>query len=150
MSVYRTAPVETELESAGVVVIHCSDPRYQPHFQDFLRNALRLAHYPLIAVPGGAHFLTLAEYLPKFSWVGWRWLKFVVDLTKPRRIILMGHDDCRWYLDSRFTHDPARVREKVIDDMRRVRGAISERFPQAAVELYYARMEEDRAAFETL
>ncbi len=36
----------------GVLVIHCSDPRYQIAFQDFLRNKLGLDHYALIAVPG--------------------------------------------------------------------------------------------------
>ena len=143
---HRTAPIEAKAESAGVVVIHCSDPRYQPHFQDFLRRNLGISNYALIAVPGGAQFLTLVDYLPKFSWVGWRWVKFVVDLTKPRRIILIGHDDCRWYLDLRFGHDPARLREKVTADLHRARSAITERFSGASVELYWARLEPDGGA----
>lgn len=148
---YRTAPVQTETEFSEVVVLHCSDPRYQPHFQDFLGKGLGLAHYALIAVPGGAQFLTLVDYLPKFSWVGWRWVKFVVDLTRPRRIILIGHQDCRWYLDFRFGADAACVREKVIADMRRVRSGLAERFSAAHIELYYARLEDsDRAAFESV
>lgn len=147
---YRTAPLESKPEAAGVVVIHCSDPRYLPHFQDFLRNGLGIANYALIAVPGGAHFLTLVDYLPKFSWAGWRWMKFVVDLTQPRRIILIGHDDCRWYVGFHLGHDPARLREKIVDDMRRARSGISERFGGAAVELYWARLEDSRAAFEPI
>jgi hypothetical protein len=143
---HRTAPLETKAESAGVVAIHCSDPRYQPHFQDFLRKNLGIPNYALIAVPGGAQFLTLVDYLPKFSWVGWRWVKFVVDLTKPRRIILIGHDDCRWYLDFRFGHDPARLREKVTADLKRARAGISERFRSASIELYWARLEADGSA----
>ena len=150
MHTYRTTQVEEKAEAAGVVVIHCSDPRYQPHFQDFVRNGLGIAHYALIAVPGGAHFLTLMDYLPKFSWAGWRWVKFLVDLTKPRRIILIGHDDCRWYLDFRFGQDPARLREKVTEDMRRVRAALGERFATASIELYFARLDGPSATFEPL
>lgn len=146
VSSYRSARIEAKPESAGVVVIHCSDPRYQPHFQDFLRKNLGITNYGLIAVPGGAQFLTLVDYLPKFSWVGWRWVKFIVDLTKPRRIILIGHDDCRWYLDLRFGHDPARLRERITSDMQRARAAITERFAGAAVELYWARLEADGSA----
>ncbi len=37
----------------GVLVIHCSDGRFQPHFQDFLRRDLGVEHYTLVAVPGG-------------------------------------------------------------------------------------------------
>jgi hypothetical protein len=149
MTSYRTTALESKPEAAGTVVIHCSDPRYQPHFQDFVRKGLGVANYALIAVPGGAQFLTLVDYLPKFSWVGWRWVKFVVDLTQPQRIVLIGHDDCRWYLDFRFGQNPARLREKIEDDMRRARSAINERFGgTATVELYWARLEGSRATFD--
>lgn len=134
---------------SATLVIHCSDPRYQPHFQEFLRKGLGLDQYALVAVPGGAHFLTLAEYLPKFSWVGWRWVKFILDLTRPGRVILLAHDDCRWYLDSRFAHDPARLREKVLDDLRRVRAELAERLgPTARIELYFVHLMDGSASVE--
>ena len=147
---YRTASVESKKES-DTVVINCSDPRYQPHFQDFVRNGLGLDQYALIAVPGGGQFLTLTEYLPKFPWVGWRWLKFLHDLTRPSRIILIAHDDCRWYLDSRFIHDPATLREKMLEDLHRIRADLGERLGSAArIELYYAQLKGDTATFESV
>ncbi|MBI1749245.1 MAG: hypothetical protein HYR59_01135 [Acidobacteria bacterium] len=147
--IFRTAPVKITSESA-VVVIHCSDPRYQPHFQDFLNAGLKLERYALIAVPGGAHFLTLVDYLPKFSWVGWRWLKFVHDVARAERLILIGHDECRWYLDMRFGHDARRLRERVIEDLRCVRTGITERFPHLRVELFFARLGGDHATIESV
>jgi hypothetical protein len=150
MSTYRTAPFEGKREG-GVVVIHCSDPRFQPHFQDFLGRGLGLESYGLIAVPGGAQFLTLVDYLPKFAWAGWRWVKFMVDLAKPERIILIAHDDCRWYLDLRFGRpDPARLRERLAQDLQRVRAALAERFGDRRIELYFARLEDGSATFEPL
>ena len=146
---YRTAEVEAKGD-AGVVVVHCSDPRFQAHFQDFLANGLWLRQYALIAVPGGAQFLTLVEYLPKFSWAGWRWMKFVVDLSRPERIILIAHEDCRWYLDGRFSHEAGRIRERQIADLQRVRGSIHERFGQRRVELYYARLDASHALFDSV
>src|SRR5512136_1026520 len=125
---FRTGPVPPSPE-ADVLVVHCSDPRYQPHFQDFLKAGLGVKSYGLIAVPGGPQFLTLAEYLPKFSWVGWRWMKFLVDLSKPRRIILIGHDDCRWYHDSRFLRPREGVADRQLADLRQVRAQFAERFP---------------------
>ena|SRR3989442_132213 len=147
--IYRTTAREAKSES-GVMVVHCSDPRYQPHFQDFLRSGLHLERYGLIAVPGGPQLLTLSEYLPKFSWAGWRWIKFMTGLMQPERIILIAHDDCRWYLDQRFWGQPAGLRERQIKDLQRVRGEIRERFPNSRVELFYARLEDGRAGFESL
>src|ERR1700676_1988249 len=110
----RTAPTDTvppslyytSAHGAGgeskPLVIHCSDPRYQPHFQEFLQTGLGLAHYALIAVPGGPHCLTLSDYLPKFAWAGWRWVKVMERVAQPERIILIAHDDCRWYVTMGF------------------------------------------------
>ncbi len=147
--IYRTAPQQAQGESS-VLVVHCSDPRYQPHFQDFLRQGLGLERYALIAVPGGPQFLTLSEYLPKFAWAGWRWVKFMMDLSKPERVILIAHDDCRWYLDMRFWAQSGGLRERQVEDLRKVRAELAERFTGSKIEFYYARLAEGRAGFEVL
>ena len=147
--IYRTAPVKSDGESAALV-LHCSDPRYEPHFQEFLGNGLGLRRYALIAVPGGAQFLTLVDYLPKFSWVGWRWMKFMTELARPHRLILIAHEDCHWYLHTRFGHDPSHVRDQQIADLEHVRRSFVERFGARPVDLYYAHLEGDRAVFESL
>src|SRR5262245_31698934 len=91
----RAAPVTGG--APGVVVIQCSDPRYQVHCHDFVRYGLEVTRYALLAVPGGVQPLTLVDYLPKFAWAEWRWMKFLSNLTHPERIIVIAHDDCRWY-----------------------------------------------------
>jgi hypothetical protein len=145
--VYRSTPVAAESGGNPVVVIHCSDPRYQPHFQDFLRSGLKLDRYALVAVPGGPQCFTLAQYLPKFAWAGWRWMKFLVNLTKPSRVILIAHDDCRWYIENRFTTE-SRAREKQLEDMRRAQSDIVERFGAIAIEVYYATLTDGVAHFQ--
>src|SRR5262249_23558599 len=147
--IYRTAQ-QPALDESSVLVVHCSDPRYQPHFQDFLRQGLRLDHYALIAVPGGPQFLALSEYLPKFAWAGWRWVKFMMDLSKPDRVILIAHDDCRWYLDMRFWAQSGGMRERQVGDLQKVRSELAGRFSGSKVELYYAKLVEGRAGFEAL
>ncbi len=144
---FRSGPVHASPE-ADAIVVHCSDSRYQPHFQQFLNSVLGLGRYGLVAVPGGPHFLTLTDYLPKFSWVGWRWLKFLVDLAHPKRIVLIAHDDCRWYADQRFIQRPGPCAAHQVDDLRRVRASLVERFGPATVEMYFARLEGEEAVFE--
>jgi hypothetical protein len=146
---YRTQPVSSAAPAAGgAIVVHCSDPRYQPHFQDFIRNGLGVQHYALLAAPGGVHHLTLTEYLPKFSWAGRRWVKFLADLVAPDRIILIGHDDCRWYKETAFLHLHGGSDEAQHADLRRVRAELRERFPRSAVECWFARLEGAEARFD--
>jgi len=147
--VHRSDTVRPDEES-GIVVVHCSDPRFQPHFQEFLRQKLGLDSYALVAVPGGPQFLTLAEYLPKFSWVGWRWMKFLMERTRPRRVILIGHHDCHWYMDGRFFHQHHAVADQQLADLRHVRDAIGERFGNLTIEAYFARLDGEEAIFETV
>jgi len=134
-------------EHPGALVIQCSDPRYQSHFQQFLHEKCGLDNYALVAVPGGPQFLTLVEYLPKFGWVGWRWVKFMLDATKPPRAILISHEDCRWYQDSRFLKPLAGIHAS---DLKLVRDAFKERFPEIAVETYLARRDGDHVVFESI
>lgn len=147
-SVYYTSAHGAGSESKPLV-IHCSDPRYQPHFQEFLQTGLGLAHYALIAVPGGPHCLTLSDYLPKFAWAGWRWVKVMERVAQPERIILIAHDDCRWYVSMGFVSAMTKLRERQIEDLKTARTELVERF-STKVDLYYARLEGDHAVFENL
>ncbi len=147
--VYRSPLIPEAPDAAGIVVIHCSDPRYQPHFQDFVRNGLKIDRYSLLAIPGGVQTLTLVDLLPKFAWSGWRWLKFLKNLTRPERAILITHDDCRWYLENHFA-EPARARERQVADLQRVAAALVERFGPIRIELYYAALSRDGATFDRL
>jgi hypothetical protein len=146
--VYRTSPHGLPSE-AGVVVVHCSDPRYQWHFHEFIRNGLGIREYGLVAVPGGPQLLARLEFMPKFSWAGWRWLKFLIDLTKPERVVLINHDDCRWYWSTLRASDPARVREQQLADLRSIQREFSDRF-KVPIEAYYARLERGEATFERI
>jgi hypothetical protein len=125
---------------ADVLVVHCSDPRFQAGYHEFLNRGLQLGeNYGLLVIPGGPQFLTLVEYLPKFSWVGRKWLRFLVETVGMKRLILIAHQDCRWYASLPFhlfrSRDP---RERQEEDLRRAQRALEADFPGLAVELYYA------------
>jgi hypothetical protein len=135
---------------ADTVVVMCSEAHYQKHLQEFIRRGLRTEHCAVMAVPGGAHCLTLADSFPRFAWAGWRWLEFLLDQTRAERVALVAHEDCRWYMDRRFGLTPKQVRERQMADLQRVRASVKERIPGKRVELYFARAEGDRATFEVV
>ena len=135
---------------SGVLVIHCSDPRYQAQFRDFVRNQLGVERYALLAVPGGPQLLAPSEDLPKFPWVGWQWVKFLGQLGHAARVILIAHHDCQWYQDARFAAAPANLRARQIQDLDEVSTRLRERFGDARIERYYARLEGDQAVFDSV
>src|SRR5882672_9710701 len=109
--VYRSKAGRTTLANQAVAV-HCSDQRFQNAFHEFLTEGLGLVSYGLIAIPGGGHFTSLTEIMPKFAKVGFQSLSFMIQRTGARRIILVGHEDClffgemlRFYFPDAHMHD---------------------------------------------
>ena len=74
--------------------------------------------------------------MPKFGWAGWRWMKFLDKLGNSGRMILIAHEDCRWY--SEALQAPGRDRQ--LSDLREIRAGLRQRFAPASVEMYYARL----------
>ena len=77
-------------------------------------------------------------------------MKFLGKLHKPVRVILIAHDDCRWYQDSRFLTPRGNLRERQARDMERVRAALEGRYEGVRVDLYLARLEDGGAVFEAI
>jgi hypothetical protein len=136
-----------------VLVVHCSDHRFQAGFYEFLNLELNLdENYDLLAIPGGPQCLTLVEYLPKFSWASRKWFRHLVEAHAPRRIILIAHRDCAWYKSLPFfLHSASEPRQRQEEDLRRARRALTEDFPGSNVELYYAGWDSnDRVTLEVV
>jgi hypothetical protein len=123
-----------------VLVIHCSDHRFQAAFYEFLNLKLNLhENYDLLVLPGGPQCLTLVEYLPKFSWAGLKWLRFLVDAHDLKRLILIQHQDCLWYKElPGHLHSSSEPRLRQEEDLRRARAALARERPELSVDLYYA------------
>jgi hypothetical protein len=126
------------------LVIHCGDHRFQTSFREFLTEHLGLASYALLAVPGGAHFVPFPHIMPKFVDAGMRSLSFHIKNGKPRKLVLIGHDDCVFFKQRlQFFLEQPLMREKQLANLKLSRSALVQRFPGLPVELYYADSQPD-------
>jgi hypothetical protein len=135
-----------ERTETDVLVVHCSDHRFQAGLRQFLDQALGLkANYDMLAVPGGPQCLADVAHLPKFAWVSRKWFRFLVEAHSLKRAILIAHQDCGWY--KRLAEYEAGgasgggrpdQRQRQEHDLRLVRDALRSDFPKLNVELYYA------------
>jgi hypothetical protein len=82
------------------VVVYCSDPRFQPAFEQFIARELGLGkgQYIPLVIGGGAGVLAHPEKLPKdFKFVKDR-IEFLREhYSSIKRIILINHEDCMYY-----------------------------------------------------
>ena len=81
-------------------MIHCSDPRFQSAFEEFLEYELGLpkGSYIPIVVGGGAGVLGHPEQLPKeFKFLKERLEHYHQIFPTAHRIILINHEGCRYY-----------------------------------------------------
>lgn len=126
------------------LVLHCSDNRFQLAFNEFLTNGLDLRSYVLIAIPGGAHFVPLEAYLPKFAKTGFQSLSFMVKRAKPKRVILVGHDDCLFFKERlQFFSLEANFNQKQLGNLSKARSILADKYAGLSVELYFADVEVD-------
>lgn len=136
----RYIATATRQDSANeAVVIHCSDHRFQKGFREFLSEGLGLGSYALLAIPGGGHFSSMGDLLPKFAKVGLQSLKFLVTRSGANRIILIAHDDCLYFKEVlQFFFTEPDLHGKQLANLKRARRVLVEWFPRARVELYFA------------
>jgi hypothetical protein len=82
------------------IVVYCGDPRFQEAFEGFIANELKLAkgQYIPMVVGGGAGVLAHPERLPKeFKFMKERLELYTQFFHSIRRIILINHEDCKYY-----------------------------------------------------
>ena len=82
------------------IVVHCSDPRFQVAFEQFIANELGLpkGRFLPLVVGGGPGALSHPEQLPKeFKFLKDRFEMYRAHFPSIRRIVLINHEDCKYY-----------------------------------------------------
>src|SRR5260221_5730132 len=85
---------------AQAIVVHCSDPRFQLAFREFIRDDLHLkdGEYIPFVMSGGVATLSEPLKLPKeFEFMKKRIRFFLNRFESINRIVLINHEDCRHY-----------------------------------------------------
>lgn len=135
------------------LVIHCSDPRFQKAFKEFINSELGLKdgdYVPLI-VSGGTGPLSEPFKFPKeFKFMKERIEFFLGHFHKLRHIILINHEDCKYYealkktLGNSFLSRAVDMIERQKVDLQAVTlNLVKLLGPELHGELYYARFADE-------
>lgn len=136
-------------QTTDTLVVYCSAFDFRRYFREFLEQGLGLDTYDLIAVPGGAHVLTMMNFMPKIANFAFRWVEFLVKAHSLRRIVILGHEDCSWYKDYRFGPVHIDLRERQLKDLSEV-AAMLRKALNLQVDVFYARLNGGAVDFLTI
>ena len=140
-------------KGSTVLVVSCSSNSFFPYLREFVERDLALVEgtYDLLLVPGGPQFLLLTDYLPKFAWVGRKWITFLVERHGLKRVVVVSHDGCAWYQEERlipafvlkYGHDSMSHAERQKRDLVEVVSSLRELLPSTQVEAWFAQKAAD-------
>lgn len=134
-------------EPADALVIHCSDPRFQKAFRRFLKNELGVKNPVPLLLGGSVHpFGSRATFMENFQMLRQQ-IKFFLEEGKIIRVVIINHDDCKWYQKFKDEMSGAAVQQKMIRDLLSAAEYIIDSF-SIKVETYFARLKGKEIIFE--
>ncbi len=144
----RGFPVEQKVreEFAHTLAIYCSDGRFAPACDGFIRHTLGEEWYDRFVVPGGAAWLCLDVRTVWEHEMAHRHLSFLVEAHKIQRVILIAHQSCGFY--ERYRLSPEQTVRKQMADLQGATRIFYERFTGITVEAYYLRVVDGEPRFE--
>lgn len=127
---------------AKALILHCIDFRFQQPIQKFLADKGLLGLADIVSLAGSAkNFVNPA--MPSDREFLMRQVDISVKLHEIEKILIVNHQDCGAYGGSKsfanFEHEEREYKE----DMKALKQAILEKYPNVAVEMYIALMEGD-------
>jgi hypothetical protein len=139
--------IKYEAARIHAAALYCSDGRVGEHFDDFLQNGLGLPRYDRVSLPGGPACLaghpeaTLEEKGVVDE------LRFLVDVHKLKRVVLIAHQSCAFY-GTRLDLKEPRLEMVQRADLVRAAAYVHRVTGLDQIEAYYARLVETAVRFE--
>lgn len=142
-----TIPYESRRIHAAAV--YCSDGRIGEQFDEFLQQGLGLPRYDRVALPGGPACLAGHEqaHLEERGVVDE--LKFLVEVHKLTRVVLIAHQGCAFY-GSRLKLEEPRLELVQRADLVRAAAYVHRVTNIDRIEGYFARLRDGHIEFEAV
>ncbi len=142
-----TSSVKYDPARIHAAAIYCSDGRLGEHFDDFLQAGLSLPRYDRVCLPGGPACLAGHPQAHLEEQGVLDELKFLVEVHKLKRVVLLAHQGCAFYA-SRLDLKEPRLELVQRADLVRAAAYVHRVTGLGAIEAYFARHVEGKVAFE--
>ena len=127
--------------------LYCSDGRVGEQFDDFLQNGLSLPRYDRLCLPGGPACLAGHPQANLEEKGVVDELRFLVEVHKLRRVVLIAHQGCAFYA-SRLELKEPRLELVQRADLVRAAAYVHQVTGVGQIEGYFARLVDGLVSFE--
>lgn len=135
------------------LVIQCDEERFQNAYKRFREEHLDIKTEP-IAVPGGILALTAWNWkngMPEELKPVERAITEALKRHSPRRVVLTAHSYCLLYdVIAAWQNKASEVEARQLGDLETARDLIRRLFPNAQVDVYYAKVDGDKLRFKPI
>jgi hypothetical protein len=135
-------------QDVHALVIHCSDPRFQEAFHQFIKQDLGIEHCASIVVPGGIHDLVSPVRLKAARHL-WDQVDFIIRMRNIRRIVIINHEDCLWYAKWNALVR-GKVSEEILHHLILAGEKIVEKRYAVEVDIYLAKIHDGQVVFQKI
>ncbi|USN99911.1 MAG: hypothetical protein H6810_04405 [Phycisphaeraceae bacterium] len=141
------SPLPYNPERMHAAALYCSDGRVGLQFDDFLQTGLSLPRYDRLCIPGGPACLAghPEAHLEERGVVDE--LKFLVDVHRLERVVLIAHQGCAFYAARLGLKEPA-LEEMQRTDLAKATEFVHEVTGLDQVDTFFARFVPDGMTFE--
>lgn len=127
--------------------VYCSDGRFGEQFDELLHQGLGLPRYDRLAIPGGAACLAQHFKLYREEEGVLAQLRFLVDVHRVERVVLIAHERCAFYLE-RLQVSPLQLESQQQDDMRKAVSRVRSLGRALRIDAFFARIHRGCVRFE--
>lgn len=142
-----TSPLPYVAARMHAAALYCSDGRVGEHFDDFLQNGLSLPRYDRLCLPGGPSCLAGYPQAHLEEQGVLDELKFLVEVHKLKRVVLLAHQACAFYKTRLELKEP-RLELVQRADLVRAAAFVHRVTGLDAIEAYFARLNGETMTFE--
>ena len=147
LAVYGTPPYQLDKTTSHTLAIHCGDPRFQTAFREFITGGLGVSNYTPLIIGGGIHAFGMQTFLPKNFKIVWEQIKFFVKEGNLNQIIIINHEDCKWYDKMKGYYGNISLPLKGKQDLKSAALTILRDFSSVQVRTFWAALDGDNVVF---
>jgi hypothetical protein len=141
------SPLRYDASRIHAAAMYCSDGRIGEHFDDFLQNGLSLPRYDRLCLPGGPVCLAGHPQAQLEEAGVIDELKFLVEVHKLKRVVLIAHQGCAFY-STRLELKEPRMELVQKADLVRAAAYVHRVTGLESIEAYFARTSDRSVSFE--
>jgi hypothetical protein len=139
-----TATFDFKDEVTGNAAVFCSDERFVEASLSFLKDTLGIKSCDLIVTAGGPAFINAGTVSLMDN------LKLLHEEHKLKRLVLISHEDCKYYSNKFKNLDVDKVIEQQVKDLIIARQKLPDLLPDMKTEIYFAALSNGKITFNSL